>query len=68
MPNTALQYATLHRDRFLLELKELLEIPSISALPEHKPDMERTAQWLVDHFTALGVTFSRVDDPKHAAL
>ena len=61
MLNQALQYAILHRDRFLLELKELLEIPSISALPEHKPDMQRAAQWLVDHFTALGLKHAKVN-------
>lgn len=69
MPNTALQYATLHRDRFLLELKELLEIPSISALPEHKPDMERTAHWLVEHFTALGLKNAKVNPtPGHSIV
>ena len=61
MLTDALQYAQLHRDRFLLELKELLEIPSISALPEHKPDMQRAAQWLVDHFTALGLKHAKVN-------
>jgi acetylornithine deacetylase/succinyl-diaminopimelate desuccinylase-like protein len=61
MLTDALQYAQLHRDRFLLELKELLEIPSISALPEHKPDMQRTAQWLVDHLTALGLKNARIN-------
>ena len=60
MLNQALQYATSHRERFLLELKELLEIPSISALPENKPDMRRAAQWLVDHFTALGLKHAKV--------
>ena len=46
MLNSALQYAALHRDRFLLELKDLLEIPSISALPQHQADCERAAAWL----------------------
>ncbi len=66
MLNQALQYATLHRERFLLELKELLEIPSVSALPEHKPDMQRAAQWLVDHFTAIGLKHAKVNStPGH---
>ena len=61
MLNEALQYTRLHRDRFLLELKELLEIPSISALPENKPDMQRAAHWLTDHFTAIGLRHAKVN-------
>ncbi len=55
MLNDTLQYAHAHRDSFLTELKEFLAVPSISALPEHRPDMQRAAHWLVDHFTALGL-------------
>lgn len=40
------QYIEEHKDRFLNELFELLRIPSISAQSEHKPDMERCAEWL----------------------
>ncbi len=35
-----------NKQRFLDELFELLRIPSVSALSEHKPDMVRTAEWL----------------------
>lgn len=55
MSNDAVQYANTHRAAFLTELKEFLALPSVSALPEHKPDMQRTAQWLSDRFTALGL-------------
>ena len=61
MLNEALQYATSHRTTFLTELKELLSLPSISALPEHRPDMQRTAQWLADHFTAIGLRHATVN-------
>lgn len=37
------QYIERHRDRFLAELFSLLRIPSISAKPERRPDMERCA-------------------------
>jgi acetylornithine deacetylase/succinyl-diaminopimelate desuccinylase-like protein len=37
-------YLNSNKDRFLSELLELLKIPSISAKPEHKPDMEKTAE------------------------
>ena len=61
MLTNALTYSERHRDRFLLELKELLEIPSISALPENQPAMQHTAQWLVDHFTAMGLRHAQVN-------
>jgi acetylornithine deacetylase/succinyl-diaminopimelate desuccinylase-like protein len=56
----ALQYANSHHANFLSELKAFLALPSISALPEHKPDMQRTAQWLVDHLTTIGLRNARV--------
>jgi acetylornithine deacetylase/succinyl-diaminopimelate desuccinylase-like protein len=61
MLNDALQYAAAHRTEFLTELKEFLSLPSISALPDHKPDMQRTAQWLADRFTALGLHHAKVN-------
>ena len=38
------QYVETHKQRFLDELFELIRIPSISSLPEHKPDMYRAAE------------------------
>lgn len=37
-------YLNSNKDRFLNELLDLLKIPSISARPEHKSDMEKTAE------------------------
>ena len=37
-------YVETHKQRFLDELFELIRIPSISSLPEHKPDMYRAAE------------------------
>lgn len=39
-------YLEQNRERFLGELFEYLRIPSISSESEHKPDMERCAEWL----------------------
>ena len=39
-------YIEKNKDRFLIELFELLRIPSISAQSDHKPDMTRCAEWL----------------------
>jgi acetylornithine deacetylase/succinyl-diaminopimelate desuccinylase-like protein len=49
-----------HRDERLESYKELLRIPSISALPEHKPDIERAARWIADELTRIGFEHSEV--------
>ena len=61
MLNGVLQYANSHRDIFLAELKEFLSLPSVSALPEHRSDVQRTAQWLADQFTAIGLRRATVN-------
>ncbi|MCF8296309.1 MAG: dipeptidase [Saprospiraceae bacterium] len=38
------KYIETHKDRFLEELFELIRIPSISSLSEHKADMQKTAE------------------------
>ena len=35
--------------------REFLRIPSISALPEHAPDVRRAAEWLADTLRAAGI-------------
>ncbi|MBI9055712.1 MAG: dipeptidase [Bacteroidales bacterium] len=40
------QYIEANKDRFLEELFELIRIPSISSIQDHKPDMVRTAEAL----------------------
>ena len=61
MVNDAVAYAESQRERFLVELKELLSIPSISTLAENKVDSERAAQWLADHFTSIGLDNAKVN-------
>src|SRR5512140_992262 len=53
----AVEYATdpKNKKRFLDELKDLLRIPSISTLPEHKPDIERAAKFVADEMKRLGM-------------
>jgi acetylornithine deacetylase/succinyl-diaminopimelate desuccinylase-like protein len=41
--------------RFLDELKNFLRIPSISTLPEHRPDVERAAQFVADSLRGAGL-------------
>ena len=48
-------YLDAHREERLESYKELLRIPSISTLPEHKPDIERAARWIADEMTRIGL-------------
>jgi len=41
--------------RFLEELKQLLRIPSISTLPENRPDVDRAAQFVADALRQAGM-------------
>lgn len=53
--DTALEFARAHRERNVKGLIEFLCIPSISTLPEHKPDIERAALWLAAEMTHAGL-------------
>jgi acetylornithine deacetylase/succinyl-diaminopimelate desuccinylase-like protein len=53
--NEALKYAHHNRERFLEELIEFGEIPSISTDPDAKAEIERAATWVADHLKALGL-------------
>ncbi|MDQ6758683.1 MAG: dipeptidase [Acidobacteriota bacterium] len=48
-------YVQEHRADLLDELKEFLRIPSISTLPEHKPDIQRAAQFVADALKRAGL-------------
>ena len=48
-------YVQNHQDRFLEELKTLLRIPSISTLPENKPDIERAAAFVAGALRTAGL-------------
>ena len=52
---TAVTYAHENQQRFLSELKELLRIPSISTLPEHKGDLVRAAEFIASHLHNTGM-------------
>jgi acetylornithine deacetylase/succinyl-diaminopimelate desuccinylase-like protein len=44
-----------NQQRFLSELKDLLRIPSVSTLPQHKEDLLRAAQFLADELKRIGM-------------
>lgn len=62
----ALDYTRSRRDANLAQFKEILHIPSISTLPEHREDVRAMAQWIVDELKGLGMTrVDLVETPGH---
>ena len=55
MSSSPVTYATEHRPRFLEELKELLRIPSVSTLPQHKQDVKRAADFIAADLRKAGM-------------
>ena len=49
-------------DARLESYKEFLRIPSISALPEHAPDVRRAAEWLADALRTAGLEHVAVEE------
>ena len=48
-------YIEKNRDRFLEELKAFLSIPSVSTLPEHRPDIERASEFVAEKLREAGL-------------
>jgi acetylornithine deacetylase/succinyl-diaminopimelate desuccinylase-like protein len=53
--NNVIDFINVNRERYLDELKALLAIPSISALPEHAGDVRRCAEWCVEEMRRDGL-------------
>jgi acetylornithine deacetylase/succinyl-diaminopimelate desuccinylase-like protein len=47
-------YVTDHRGELLADLDQWLRIPGISAIPEHHPDVLRSAEWFAEACRAAG--------------
>jgi acetylornithine deacetylase/succinyl-diaminopimelate desuccinylase-like protein len=60
MSSSAVDFARKNHPRFLSELKDLLRIPSISTLPEHKGDCRRAAEVLAAELQRIGIEHIRV--------
>jgi acetylornithine deacetylase/succinyl-diaminopimelate desuccinylase-like protein len=54
MASPAVAFARQNQQRFLSELKDLLRIPSISTLEEHKGDVQKAAQFVADELKRIG--------------
>ena len=48
------QYIEANKERFFEELFSILRIPSVSSLEQHKPDMQRCAERLVELLMEAG--------------
>jgi acetylornithine deacetylase/succinyl-diaminopimelate desuccinylase-like protein len=55
MASPAVAYSRENQKRFLDELKELLRIPSVSTAPEHKSDVQRAADFVVNDLRRIGM-------------
>jgi len=60
--NAVIDFINTHRDRYVDELKAYLAIPSISALPEHAPDVTRCAEWTAEEMRRIGMEHVRLVD------
>ncbi|RWZ58725.1 dipeptidase [Halobacillus fulvus] len=45
----------LHKEQFIEELIDFLKIPSISALSEHKEDVQKAAAWVAESLKTIGM-------------
>ena len=55
MSTAAVDYARQNQQRFLSELKDLLRIPSVSTLPDHKDDVRRAAEFVASEMKRIGL-------------
>jgi acetylornithine deacetylase/succinyl-diaminopimelate desuccinylase-like protein len=53
--NNIIDFINTNRDRYIDELKQYLAIPSISALPEHKGDLLRCAEYTKEELQRVGL-------------
>lgn len=57
------KYVESVRDEFEAKLREWVEIPTVSAEPEHKGDIEHGADAVVQYLRSLGATAEKVETP-----
>src|SRR4029079_18757676 len=60
--DNVIDFINVNREKYLDELKALLAIPSISALPEHADDVKRCASWCADEMRRIGLENVRLID------
>ncbi len=68
MPDSVEKYLEVHAARFEEDLCELLRIPSISAIAEHQPDVDRAADWVQGQFESLGFQVEKIPTAGHPLI
>lgn len=63
MENVA-NYIEDNKEKHINELFEFLRIPSISSEIEHKDDIKKAAQWLVNNFKSIGIDNAKLIETK----
>ncbi len=63
-----LAYLKKNQPRFVEELIEYVSIPSVSAQPTHKPDMDRCARWIAARAEGAGMTARIVETKGHPVV
>jgi acetylornithine deacetylase/succinyl-diaminopimelate desuccinylase-like protein len=67
--DNVIDFINVNRDRYVDELKALLAIPSISALPQHKADVRHCAEWCADEMRRIGLQHVRlIETPGHPVV
>jgi acetylornithine deacetylase/succinyl-diaminopimelate desuccinylase-like protein len=61
-------YLSQHAKDFENQLFELLRIPSVSAMSEHKKDIRAAAEWVMGQFKSLGFQSELVETPGHPVV
>ena len=50
-----LDYLKNNRERYVRELCDYVRFPSVSAQPQHRADLVKCAEWVVDHCRSIGL-------------
>ncbi len=66
--NAVLEYIEKNKNRFVDELCKYLRFPSVSAQPQHRPDMSACADWLVKHCREIGLEAQVCPTPGHPVV
>ena len=66
--NAVLDYLKQNQKRSLAELCDYLRFPSVSAQPQHAPDMRACAAWLVAHCHKIGLDAEVVPTKGHPVV
>jgi acetylornithine deacetylase/succinyl-diaminopimelate desuccinylase-like protein len=68
MASPAVAFARENQQRFLNELKDLLRIPSVSTLEEHKSDVQKAADYVASELRRIGMENVEVIPTKNHPL